>query len=71
VAAIRETLEEALAAGGSSLRDYVQANGDLGCFQLEHRVYGRAGQPCLVCGSEIRLARMGQRSTFWCPACQR
>lgn len=70
VAAIRETLQEALAAGGSSLRDYVQANGDLGCFQLEHRVYGRNGQPCLVCGSEIRLARMGQRSTFWCPGCQ-
>ncbi len=70
VASIRETLHEALAAGGSSLRDYVQANGDLGCFQLEHRVYGRDGQPCLVCGSEIRMARMGQRSTFWCPVCQ-
>ena len=71
VAAIRETLQEALAAGGSSLRDYVQANGDLGCFQLEHRVYGRDGQPCVACGSEIRLARMGQRSTFWCPVCQK
>ena len=71
VAAIRETLQEALAAGGSSLRDYVQANGDLGCFQLEHRVYGRDGQPCVVCGSEIRSARLGQRSTFWCPDCQR
>jgi len=70
VVSIRETLREALAAGGSSLRDYVQANGDLGCFQLEHRVYGRDGQPCLVCGSEIRMARMGQRSTFWCPNCQ-
>ncbi len=71
VAAIRETLQEALAAGGSSLRDYVQANGELGCFQLEHRVYGRDGQPCLACGGEIRMARMGQRSTFWCPRCQR
>lgn len=71
VAAIRATLEEALAAGGSSLRDYVHTNGELGCFQLEHRVYGRAGQPCLACGSEIRLARLGQRSTFWCPQCQK
>jgi len=70
VESIRETLHEALAAGGSSLRDYVQANGDLGCFQLEHRVYGRDGQPCVTCGTEIRMARMGQRSTFWCPNCQ-
>jgi formamidopyrimidine-DNA glycosylase len=71
VAAIRETLEEALAAGGSSLRDYVQASGDLGCFQLEHRVYGRGGASCVVCGCEIRLSRIGQRSSFWCPNCQR
>jgi formamidopyrimidine-DNA glycosylase len=71
VAAIRETLEEALAAGGSSLRDYVQASGDLGCFQLAHRVYGRGGASCVVCGSEIRLSRIGQRSSFWCPNCQR
>jgi len=71
VAAVRETLLEALAAGGSSLRDYVHADGELGCFQLEHRVYGRDGRPCTVCGGEIRLARMGQRSTFWCPNCQR
>jgi formamidopyrimidine-DNA glycosylase len=71
VAAIRETLEEALAAGGSSLRDYVQASGDFGCFQLEHRVYGRGGASCVVCGSKIRLSRIGQRSSFWCPNCQR
>ena len=69
--AIRETLNEALAAGGSSLRDYVQANGDLGCFQLEHRVYGRDGKPCYACGSAISITRLGQRSTFWCPRCQR
>jgi hypothetical protein len=62
---------EALAAGGSSLRDYVQANGDLGCFQLEHRVYGRDGKPCYACGSAISITRLGQRSTFWCPRCQR
>lgn len=70
-AAIRETLEEALASGGSTLRDYVNGGGAPGEFQLQHRVYGRAGQPCLRCGTLIRQRRQAQRSTFWCPHCQR
>lgn len=69
--AIRETLERALAAGGSTLRDYVDATGAPGCFQQQYGVYGRAGEPCRRCGATIRLMRQGQRSTFYCPHCQR
>ena len=69
--AIHTTLELALAAGGSTLRDFVDANGAPGCFQQQYGVYGRAGEPCRRCGSTIRLLRQGQRSTFYCPRCQR
>ncbi|MEW6694459.1 Formamidopyrimidine-DNA glycosylase [Tepidimonas thermarum] len=68
-AAIREVLQRALAVGGSTLRDF-RVNGEPGHFQLEMWVYGRAGQPCRVCGTPIRAIRQGQRSTFYCPRCQ-
>ena len=68
---IRATLEDAIRAGGSTLRDYVGSNGEAGYFQNEHLVYGRAGEPCRHCGSLVRELRQGQRSTFYCPRCQR
>jgi formamidopyrimidine-DNA glycosylase len=68
---IRETLEAAIRAGGSTLRDFVGGDGRAGYFQDEHLVYGRAGGACSVCGSSIRELRQGQRSTFYCPGCQR
>jgi formamidopyrimidine-DNA glycosylase len=69
--AIRTTLDLALAAGGSTLRNFVDATGAPGCFQQQYGVYGKAGQPCERCGSVIRQLRQGQRSTFYCPHCQR
>ena len=71
--AVRATLEEAVAAGGSSLRDYVQASGELGYFQHRWRVYGREGNPC-PCGRKgavVRRSVRAGRSTFFCPVCQR
>ena len=68
---IRDTLEAAIQAGGSTLRDFVGGDGRAGYFQNEHLVYGRAGEPCLTCGTPIRELRQGQRSTFYCPVCQR
>lgn len=72
-AEIRTVLVEAIAAGGSSLRDYRQAGGELGYFQHDFRVYGREGQPCASAGCTGRVARIVQsgRSTFHCPQCQR
>jgi formamidopyrimidine-DNA glycosylase len=68
---IRETLEAAIQAGGSTLRDFVGGDGRAGYFQNEHLVYGRRGEPCFTCGKPIRELRQGQRSTFYCPFCQR
>ena len=71
--AVRATLDEAVAAGGSSLRDYVQASGELGYFQHRWRVYGREGSPC-PCGRKgatVRRSVRAGRSTFFCPACQK
>lgn len=68
---IRDTLEAAIQAGGSTLRDYVGGDGRAGYFQNEHLVYGRGGEPCLECGTAIRELRQGQRATFYCPVCQR
>ena len=68
---IRETLAEAIAAGGSSLRDYVNSDGEAGFFQDRFFVYGRSGQPCLSCKTTIRSLVLGQRATFYCPRCQR
>lgn len=70
-AAIKETLARAIRAGGSSLRDYVQTNGELGYFQVDAFVYGRAGEACRVCARPIRQIVQGQRSTFFCAHCQR
>jgi len=68
---IRATLEEAVAAGGSSLRDYVQTDGELGYFQHSWRVYGKEGQPCRCCdGAMIARQVQAGRSTFYCPTCQ-
>jgi formamidopyrimidine-DNA glycosylase len=69
--AIREVLALAVARGGSTLKDFSNANGDAGHFQLEAMVYGRAGQACKVCGTPIRMIRQGQRSTFFCSTCQK
>ncbi|RYZ13044.1 MAG: bifunctional DNA-formamidopyrimidine glycosylase/DNA-(apurinic or apyrimidinic site) lyase [Comamonadaceae bacterium] len=70
-AAVREVLARAVARGGSSLRDFTGTDGQSGHFQLEATVYGRAGLPCRVCATPIRQIRQGQRSTFFCPVCQK
>ncbi len=70
-AAVRSTLERALAAGGTTLRDFASADGHPGFFQNECAVYGREGEPCVHCATPIRALRQGQRSTFYCPRCQR
>lgn len=70
-AAIVQVLERAVRQGGSTLRDFVSAEGKSGYFQLEAAVYGRTGQPCRVCATPIRSLVQGQRSTFYCPTCQK
>jgi formamidopyrimidine-DNA glycosylase len=70
-AAIREVLAKAVAKGGSTLRDFSNAQGQSGYFQLEAMVYGREGEPCRVCGTPIRMIRQGQRATYYCPNCQK
>jgi len=73
VQVIRQVLQEAIEAGGSSLRDYRQADGELGYFQHTFQVYDREGQPCKTpgCGAAIRRIVQSGRSTFYCPQCQR
>lgn len=71
VAAIKAVLKKAIAAGGSSLRDYVQTDGELGYFQHQFAVYGRAGEKCRCKKGAIAQITQGGRSTFYCPACQR
>ena len=73
VAAIRDVLQDAIAAGGSSLRDHRQTNGDLGDFQHHFRVYDREGEPCPTprCRGKVRRIVQAGRSTFYCPVCQR
>lgn len=68
---LRATLRRALAAGGASLRNYRQASGQAGHFQLQTRVYGREGEPCGVCGTPIRRIVQGARSSFFCQRCQK
>lgn len=70
-AALQQVLKEAISAGGSSVSDYVDADGEKGFFQLQHRVYGRQGQPCLVCKTPIKKIVVGGRGTHYCPRCQR
>ena len=68
---IKNVLAEAIESGGSTLRDYVRSSGDLGYFQHSHQVYGHAGKPCEICKAEILSVRLGGRSSFYCPNCQR
>jgi formamidopyrimidine-DNA glycosylase len=68
---IKATLNEAIQAGGSSLRDFFGADGNPGYFQQSYFVYGRTGEPCRVCGGAIKTIKQEQRSTFYCPNCQR
>ncbi len=68
---LREVLKEAIALGGSSVSDYVGADGEEGFFQLQHRVYGREGEPCLVCKSAIKRVVIAGRSSHYCPKCQK
>lgn len=68
---VKAVLAEAIAAGGSTLRDFVNAAGEPGYFQLDYFVYGRDGQPCRVCATPLRLMRHGGRATVFCPTCQR
>jgi formamidopyrimidine-DNA glycosylase len=69
--AVQEVLKEAIKLGGSSVSDYVDADGEEGFFQLQHRVYGREGEPCLVCRSPIKRVVIAGRSSHYCPKCQR
>ena len=71
LASVRETLSRALALGGSTLRDFRDAHGLDGAYQAQARVYGREGQACLRCGTAVRRIVQSQRSTFFCPGCQR
>jgi formamidopyrimidine-DNA glycosylase len=69
--AVQEVLREAIALGGSSVSDYVDADGEEGFFQLQHRVYGREGEPCLVCKTPIKRVVIAGRSSHYCPTCQK
>jgi formamidopyrimidine-DNA glycosylase len=69
--AIRNTLSRALELGGSTLRNFSDAHGMAGQFQLQARVYGRAGEPCVRCEGTVKRIVQGQRATFFCPSCQR
>ena len=71
VPAIRQVLQDAIRAGGSSLRDYVQASGELGYFQHEFQVYDREGQACRRCGAPIRRIVQSGRASYYCGGCQR
>jgi formamidopyrimidine-DNA glycosylase len=70
-AAIVQVLTRAVEQGGSSLKDFVNAEGRTGYFQLEAAVYGRAGEPCRVCAAPIKSMLQGQRTTFYCSSCQK
>jgi formamidopyrimidine-DNA glycosylase len=71
VAAIRTVLTESIDQGGTTLRDFLKSDGQPGYFRQRLMVYGRKGEACRVCGTPIRHAVMGQRSTYWCPVCQK
>ena len=71
LASVKEVLREAIALGGSSISDYVDADGEEGFFQLQHRVYGREGEACLVCKKPIKRIVIAGRSSHYCPRCQK
>jgi formamidopyrimidine-DNA glycosylase len=68
--AIQKILRKAIKAGGSSIENYYDINGEVGSFQLQHKVYGREGLPCKKCGTEIKRIKISQRSSYFCPKCQ-
>ncbi len=70
VSAIRDVLEESIAAGGTTIRDFADKDDKPGYFKQELKVYGRTDQPCVACHSPVRQIRLGQRSTYFCPKCQ-
>jgi formamidopyrimidine-DNA glycosylase len=70
VVAVKAVLEQAIAAGGSSMRDFLAPDGALGYFRNEWRVYGREGDPCPVCATAVTRQVLGGRSTFYCSKCQ-
>jgi formamidopyrimidine-DNA glycosylase len=71
LASVKEVLREAIALGGSSISDYVDADGEEGFFQLKHRVYGHEGEPCLVCKTPVKRIVIAGRSSHYCPKCQK
>ncbi len=71
VAAIRDVLTDSIEAGGTTLRDFLHSDSEPGYFKQQLFVYERRGEPCRVCGTPIRQAVIGQRSTYWCPQCQK
>jgi formamidopyrimidine-DNA glycosylase len=70
-AALQKVLHAAIAAGGSSVSDYVDADGEAGFFQIQHRAYGREGKPCMTCKTPIKKIVVGGRGTHYCPRCQK
>ena len=70
-ATVREILAHAITRGGTTLRDFLQPDGEPGYFEQELFVYGRAGEACKACGHTLRAADWGQRATAYCPRCQR
>ena len=70
-AAVQKVLQAAIAAGGSSISDYVDADGEAGYFQIQHRAYGREGKPCLKCKTPIKKIVVAGRGTHYCPKCQK
>jgi formamidopyrimidine-DNA glycosylase len=70
-AEVKRILDHAITRGGTTLRDFISPDGTPGYFEQELFVYGRAGEACKVCGTPIRVVTLGQRSTFFCPRCQR
>jgi formamidopyrimidine-DNA glycosylase len=71
VTTIREVLSAAIQAGGTTLRDFQQGDGQPGYFTQDLRVYGRAGRPCVICATPVKQQVLGQRSSYYCPRCQR
>ncbi len=71
VRAVRDVLGDAIAEGGTTLRDYVGSDGEPGYFRASLRVYERQDEPCVSCGTPIRRRVLGQRATYYCPRCQR
>ena len=71
VHSIKQVLQQAIAQGGTSLKDFTNAEGQSGYFQVKLQVYGKTGEPCPQCSTPIKQIKLGQRSTFYCPRCQR